>query len=84
MEGGAAGRPFRYPKASKSTLEVVARHPEEARAEAPSRSAIKAALDGELREVEEHVAEEERRERHADQAYRQPLLAELEALRRGR
>jgi hypothetical protein len=31
------------------------RSPEEARAEAPSRSAIEAALDGELREVEEHM-----------------------------
>jgi len=34
--------------------------------------------------VEEHLAEEKRRERDADQAYWQPLLAELEALRRGR
>jgi hypothetical protein len=74
-------REIRTPEA---LLEVVARHPQEARAEAPSRSAIKAALDGELREVEEQVAEEERRERGADQAYWQPLLAELEALRRGR
>ena len=74
-------REIRTPEA---LLEVVARHPQEARAEAPSRSAIKAALDGELREVEDQVAEEERRERGADQAYRQPLLAELEALRRGR
>ena len=74
-------REIRTPEA---LLEVVARHPQEARAEAPSRSAIKAALGGELREVEDQVAEEERRERGADQAYRQPLLAELEALRRGR
>ncbi|MFH1765503.1 MAG: hypothetical protein ABIF09_15050, partial [Gemmatimonadota bacterium] len=74
-------REIRTPEA---LLEVVARHPEEARAEAPSRSAIKAALDGKLREVEERVVEEEQRERDADQAYWQPLLAELEALRRGR
>ena len=74
-------RELRTPEA---LLEVVDRHPQEARAEAPSRSAIKAALDGELRTVEEHVAEEERRERAADQAYWQPLLAELEALRRCR
>ena len=65
-------------------LEVVARHPEQARAEAPSRSALRAALDGELKEVEESVAEEERRERDSDQAYWQPLRAELEALRRAR
>ena len=90
-EGGFASPPpeqirfwLRELRTPEALLEVVARHPQEARAEAPSRSAIKAALDGELREVEEQVAEEERRERAADQAYWQPLLAELEALRRGR
>ena len=51
---------------------------------AASRSVLRTALDGDLREVEEGVAEEERRERESDRAYWRPLSAELEALRRAR
>ena len=64
-------------------MEVVARFGEEARAAAPFRLAVPAALKGDATGIMEELAREETREREADRAYWAPLKAELEVLRRG-
>lgn len=65
-------------------MEVVARFHEEAAAAAPVRTAVQAALDGNLEAVSSALKEEEAQARQADREYWAPLRAELERLRRGR
>jgi hypothetical protein len=65
-------------------LEVAAAHPEPARAAAPSRPAVQAALSGRPDDIGVALEEEEREERRKDREYWAPLKLELEGLRLGR
>jgi hypothetical protein len=63
-------------------VEVAAAHPDLARAEAVSRSALQAALSARTEQVAMALEFEERLERLADREYWAPLKRELESFRR--
>ena len=65
-------------------VECARRFPDEARDAAAERTAIGPALEGDEREVERLLAEEQALEMERDRAYWAPLRAELEQLRRER
>ena len=65
-------------------LEVTERNPEFARAVAPKRPAIAAALKGSIHDIENALANEEREERQKDREYWAPLKLEIEQFRKQR
>jgi hypothetical protein len=65
-------------------VQVVTAHPEVARAVAPRRPAIRAALENNIEAVSLALDAEEREERRRDREYWEPLRRELEELRRTR
>ncbi len=64
--------------------EVVAAHPELARAASPFRPAVQAAILGRADDIAAAMEAEEMEERRKDREYWQPLKRELEELRLGR
>lgn len=63
---------------------VTLDHPSTARRMAEARSAVRAAISGDLSEISRALAEEEEDERRKDRVYREPLKLELEEFRRAK
>ena len=65
-------------------VDAARRFPTEARAAAPERPALEAAMEGDVKETDRRLAEEQKMEMERDRAWWQPLRKELEELRHGR
>ena len=65
-------------------IDIARMHPEAARQVCSQRGAVQAALEGGPGVVRQALREEEARERSRDDAYWEPLILELETLRRER